>query len=183
MRDFRAIGCLLLWIAAGCAITTDAPEAMSSGGAGGKGDDAGCGTDALIDAARQWAIEVGPDELRDERWSTGSVEPIEDLDGDGRADLVILPGHFYASANVATVLAFAGGDAFRDSGCRLRFAGYFAGVDVAVARDRARTRGVLDIVEVNVSACESVAVRWAFDGTIYAPTDDIVSQDVCDEGP
>lgn len=181
MPELRAIGSLLLCVVAGCATTTGDDAPLAGGGAGGKGDDATvtCDSDDMIAAARHWAIVAGPDELRDENWSTGSVDAIEDLDGDGARDLLILPGHFYAGANVATVLAFSGGPTYGNTSCRLRFAGYFAGVAVNVAEDRARTRGVLDVVEVNVSACESASLRWKFDGTIYAPTDDIVTQDVC----
>lgn len=134
--------------------------------AGEKCDDADDQSAAVCpDAAAM--VEMARDELsgrdgftRDDFTDSTSVTSFDDVDGDGKPEVLVAPGIFYSGSNMEWVL-FAN-DSF---GCPRRFVGNFAASDVFAGDTR--TRGVLDVVANHSSLCEIVQTTYSFDGSVY----------------
>jgi hypothetical protein len=125
-------------------------------------------------------VELARDELirrdgfaRDEFQASTSVSSFDDVDGDGKPEVLVAPGIFYSGSNMEWVL-FANDDA----GCPRRFVGSFAASEIAVAATR--SQGFLDVIASNVSLCEVVETTYAFDGSIYVEASS-ETIDICED--
>ncbi len=167
---------------AAAACGTDGPGGSSwtGGRADGFGDGGGCASATeMIAAARAQLVQDEPDfyspgDFVDEM---SLAETMEDLNGDGVADLLVFPGQSYAGSNAEQMVYLTDG-----SGCATIYVGHFGASGVMATEDGATTNGVRDVQVVNTHACGATMTRYVFDGARYVETDDVVVENLCGGG-
>lgn len=152
--------------------------ACADDGASNSGNDSSradrlCETDAdIIQRAKDELLALNPFYEEDD-FSNGTIEAIEDLNGDGTDDMLVKPGLRWAGANVETTVFF--------SGCPAQFAGSLgSATEVVVTKAKSSTYDVLDLESTNVSGCEAEISPYHFDGEGYLlVVEQVRTEDAC----